>query len=83
MMVGRNQNIPLPGTEASLKQIKQTKRWRRSLDHRAGKFRGTDLENGRRQSPTFIIRNVSLFSTPLLSSRLTSRLSPQNRKCNY
>jgi len=27
MMVGRNQNIPLPGTEASLKQIKQTKRW--------------------------------------------------------
>ena len=36
MMVKRNQNIPLPGTEASLKQIKQTKRWRHSLDHRTG-----------------------------------------------
>ena len=46
MTVGRNQNIPLPGTEASLKQIKQTKRWRRSLDHRAGSSVGLTWKIG-------------------------------------
>ena len=64
MAVVRNQNISLPGTEASVKQIKQTKIWRCSLDHRAGKFSGTELENGRRKVQP-LLSGICLFSPSL------------------
>ena len=63
MTVGRNQNIPLPGTEASLKQIKQTKRWRCSLDHRAGSSVGLTWKiGGGGVQP--LLSGMCLFSPP-------------------